>query len=98
MKKQVAPFHRIDLYVIFLIYLFYLGLHSARTRTEVVTIFNRSKYLGWPARSVALDNEFILYFFVNLHRKLARERIGLEQISSIRYDCLSVLSNDDNEY
>lgn len=26
MKKQVAPFHRIDLYVIFLIYLFYLGL------------------------------------------------------------------------
>lgn len=69
-KKQVAPSCRIDLYVIFLFIFLYLGLRSeTRTRTEVVTIFNRTKYLGRPVRTAASDNEFIyryiyVYFFL----------------------------------
>lgn len=65
-KKQVAPpSRRIDLYVIFLFIFFYLGLRSeTRTRTEVVTIFNRTKYLGRPVRTAASDNEFIYRYIL----------------------------------
>lgn len=71
---------------------FLSGLRSeSRTRTEVVTIFNRTKYLGRPVREPASDDQFVpRYTYVLFFCKQppeTDENVALEHISSITLLC-----------